>query len=347
MLRRIPFALASTLVQLEAGEGMMTEDNRQALADEIADMLGEKMASAKRQINAIVELFGEDGARALLEETLQIEQNGGMMILSGERRRTPGGVFFFIAMERARPEDRPKIRQHEWKKLQKQKGKKRRPQPLSEEVRLGAVNELLQEVGEVSSVKIVVIGRPGKIKSFKDMVMTTMTNTNTPTNLPKGLPAPPKAATTYVVYIGNRQWRKVEQSIANPEDALIIEGYCTIDPEVQGISVYATSVTTKLIERQKRETQRAQAMGTTPDGEGNEAQNAAPAEESPAAPTMSQAEAAQILAQLYRDEDSARATLDEIKSLPPNEQVGLGEALRELQRIKNEIKAIKQQFPGL
>ena len=41
--------------------------------------------------------------------------------------------------------------------------------------------------------------------------------------LPKGLPVPAEAKTTYAVYIAQKQWRKVEEVLWNPEDMLIAE----------------------------------------------------------------------------------------------------------------------------
>jgi len=71
-------------------------------------------------------------------------------------------------------------------------------------------------------------------------------------DLPKGLPEPP-AATRYTVVIARKQWAKVAEALAaDPEDAAIIEGYAALDPRVEGIGVYATSVTTKHLQAAKR-----------------------------------------------------------------------------------------------
>ena len=44
-----------------------------------------------------------------MQETLRIEQNGGMRIASGTRRRTPGGVFFFLVRQLATPRERARL----------------------------------------------------------------------------------------------------------------------------------------------------------------------------------------------------------------------------------------------
>ena len=45
-----------------------------------------------------------------------------------------------------------------------------------------------------------------------------------------------------------------EALAADPEDAAIIEGDAALDPRVEGIAVYATSVTTKRLQAAKRAT---------------------------------------------------------------------------------------------
>jgi hypothetical protein len=44
--------------------------------------------------------LGVERCKALLTDTLTIESNGGLLVRAGDRRRTPGGVFFFLVRER-------------------------------------------------------------------------------------------------------------------------------------------------------------------------------------------------------------------------------------------------------
>lgn len=52
-----------------------------------------------------------------------------------------------------------------------------------------------------------------------------------------------------------KQWNKVKEAIANPEDMLIVEGWQAYDDQLKGIAVWAINVTTKALQRQKREAQ--------------------------------------------------------------------------------------------
>lgn len=47
-------------------------------------------------IGRIVKVIGEEAARRLTAEVLDIEDAGGMMTANGNRRRSPGGVLFFL-----------------------------------------------------------------------------------------------------------------------------------------------------------------------------------------------------------------------------------------------------------
>ena len=84
-------------------------NNAATLADAIADRLGETQSRQRSQIHLIVKRCGEDFARDLLAQTLEIEAQGGMMTHDGQRRRTPGGVFFYLAKGQMAPDLRKQL----------------------------------------------------------------------------------------------------------------------------------------------------------------------------------------------------------------------------------------------
>lgn len=47
-------------------------------------------------LGKIVNILGRDTPIKLFKETQKIESDGGMLIVNGMRRRTPGGVFLFL-----------------------------------------------------------------------------------------------------------------------------------------------------------------------------------------------------------------------------------------------------------
>ncbi len=71
---------------------------RQA-ASHIADTLDEHAPGPRAQIARVVRVLGIERAQAFLEQALAVEQNGGMLLPDGSRRRTPGGVFFKLVRD--------------------------------------------------------------------------------------------------------------------------------------------------------------------------------------------------------------------------------------------------------
>lgn len=78
-------------------------DEIQHLAQEIAARLEEPNAEL---IAVIIGQIGAARAHDLLQQTLAAEVAGGLLVHSGKRRRTPGGVFFKLAKDSTSPEER-------------------------------------------------------------------------------------------------------------------------------------------------------------------------------------------------------------------------------------------------
>jgi hypothetical protein len=66
----------------------------------IAKVLGESDEGPLLQIRAVVENLGAEVCITLLAETEKIEKAGGLTRGDGTGRRSPGGVFFFLARQR-------------------------------------------------------------------------------------------------------------------------------------------------------------------------------------------------------------------------------------------------------
>jgi hypothetical protein len=86
------------------------------------------------------------------------------------------------------------------------------------------------------------------------VIILAFRSTKAPT-LPKGLPPVPSTPTNYMIFIQQKQWNKVREAIQNADDALIVEGYPVHEPRFAGITVYATQVTTKVLQAAKRTAQ--------------------------------------------------------------------------------------------
>ena len=235
------------------------EPSQAEVAALIADRLGEIEFTPRASIVQIVKQLGRTQALAILAKTLEVEEQGGMVLPDGSRRRTPGGVFFHlvyttsVAKKTGEPLERP-----EWKKKpRKNKGTPvlpaKQPQPTFKwDDRVDAIQEAFELKGN-ATVKMTLIGRPGKIVDRGSCIVTVMTSSKIPA-LPKGLPAPTTNVTKYAVYISSKQWKSVAQVVDDPEDVLIVEGFPCADKEVTAIAVFATSCTTKKLQAAKRQT---------------------------------------------------------------------------------------------
>jgi hypothetical protein len=75
----------------------------------IAESLKETDELPRKQIGEIVEVLGPDASLALLAETRRVQDEGGVAVRDGTRRRTDGGVFFSLAKAQLPKADRNRI----------------------------------------------------------------------------------------------------------------------------------------------------------------------------------------------------------------------------------------------
>jgi hypothetical protein len=88
------------ITNVKPDEELMDADEAFELTKEIAEQLGETEKLPMSQINRMARFAGRPFVETLLEETMQIEESGGMMTSDGDRRRTVGGIFFYLARRR-------------------------------------------------------------------------------------------------------------------------------------------------------------------------------------------------------------------------------------------------------
>jgi len=243
-----------------------------ALARAFAAVLGETLPPPLRIITRIVDRLGPARARALLGQALTVEAQGGLTLPDGTRR-TPGGTFFSLVrtsdtITRADKEyifpRRAVTTAGTAPAAAKGTPTPAPPAPLTwtDETYRALAPQLQQDLGRIATVKITVIGRPGTTVEQGTAVALALVSQTVP-DLPKGLPEPP-AGTRYTVFIARKQWAKIAAALAaDPEDAVVIEGYAALDPRVEGIAVYATGATTKRMQAAARAAQAATAQAAT------------------------------------------------------------------------------------
>jgi len=293
------------------------------VADDIADALGEKQYGPRKLVRAIVERCGERFSRQVLADTEEVMAAGGMLTQESDRLRTKGGVFFYLARGRMSDETRNAI-------FPPRSGRGRESQTETSNLpellwveRKTLFDSLLDDPGKVENVKITLIGRPGKIELRKDLIVTTLTHSGGTPSLPKGVPPLPEAPTVYTVYIGARQWRKVEDAVNNdPDDPMIVDGICAFDPELQTISVHATHVSTRALETARKESE-------TGSGSGKDKSTSAGPDQK-----LNELRAA---AELYRQK------IAKLETKPADERFGLEMTQKLLKNVEVEIASLEKQ----
>ena len=205
--------------------------------DEVTvDTLAQALQEPKRALLLkVLRTLGQDRCAALLADTLQCEDGGGMRTKDGTRRRTPGGVFFQLVKERATRQERQRL----FPQLAPQHRQGQPPQPSPGQppgLTWDEAHRLMQTLtteppGEARTMKLTLIGRPGKVETRGQAVVFRMQG-KPPGALPRGLPpVPAQAPLTWSVMVALRQWNRVKDSVAaHQDDQLIIEGY----PLMQG-----------------------------------------------------------------------------------------------------------------
>uniref|UniRef100_A0A8D0L998 Phosphorylated adapter RNA export protein n=1 Tax=Sphenodon punctatus TaxID=8508 RepID=A0A8D0L998_SPHPU len=127
------------------------EDSEEKVSDEIAYRLQEPK---KDLIVRVVKIIGKRKAIELLMETADVEQNGGLSIVNGTRRRTPGGVYLNLL------KNTPSITGEQIKEIffvenqkeyeNKKAAKKRRNQVLGKKIKQAIKGLNLQEYDDAS-----------------------------------------------------------------------------------------------------------------------------------------------------------------------------------------------------
>ena len=215
---------------------------------EIAKQLNEPNTEL---IGKIVNAIGIERVSEYLQKTLTIEAEGGMMTRDGERRRTPGGVFFYVVKDNLSKAEQKQI----FPKMPGTQPKKKVIQAVSWEDAQKIAVAINQTPGKGATVKLTLVGRPKKVAKAGEGAVVVSLQGKPPGALPKGLPVPPETNITWAVFIVNKQWNKVKDSMSqNANDSLIVEGYPLVDKNGVGI-VLATNVKSKLMEQAARETQ--------------------------------------------------------------------------------------------
>jgi PHAX RNA-binding domain len=247
--------MAIELEPVETTDDTATTAVVDAVASQLAAVLGETEDAPIAELQRAVATLGRERALLLLDAARTIEAVGGMWPhwrRGRHKRRTFGGVYFKLLQHVLDCDERMFV----FPKAPEQV-------PLRWSERLSAVRELANERGEASVIKLQLMGRPGKVVVRGDCAVMQFHGAKPP-QLPKGLPTPSGGAAVYTLYISAKQWRRVADALNDPADRLIVEGWPQPDPESQSVAIFVTLATTTALQRALRERQQAE-RGTATD----------------------------------------------------------------------------------
>lgn len=349
----------------------LTETETRDVVDRIAAQLGETQFKPRRQLTQLVERCGVEFVEKVLKETIEVEANGGVLVENGDRRRTIGGVFFYLARKHLPDDLRDEIF-HIWRHNLKLKAAvESQFPPFVWEKRAEILPEILAAPkGEVSDVKISLMGRPGAIERRQNLVITSMEyQVNEQFSLPAGVPEPPLTPMTFVVYISAKQWERVEKAIQAPDDELIVEGLCAFDDQVDGMAVFTTYATTRKTQRKERKDLKRQQgadngkPAARPGGKKpafkDKSSESAPqksaglieAVKEPAAivpefdvPQAAPPPVVQKLTELHTAAATFRHKIAALEAKPADQQVGLEMTRKLLKTTEKQIEALEKQY---
>lgn len=219
----------------------------------IAKQLGEDSPQPRAQIGKIARARGLDFVQEVLAETLAIEAGGGLMVDDGSRRRTPGGVFFYLT--------RGKMSREEVKIIFRARARSRdsRPGPgsgssghkaLRWDQRKGVLPALIAQAGEGLSARMTLQGIIGAANTaYRGMVILAFEHQAQIDSVPRGVPMP-RGTTRYVVFTLAAHWPQVAAALeADANDCLVMEGLPFYDEPHDVVVLLATHLSTRAIQR--------------------------------------------------------------------------------------------------
>lgn len=332
---------------------------------EIATKLGETQTGPFNQFTAITIARGIEFVREVYEETLRVEAGGGIMTNDNKRRRTPGGVFFYLARGRLTHDERARIF-----------GAGVRGQPVSTTAHMpeftwdewpAILASLADKPGRAQRVNVQIMGRPVQVDEHEGYIAVQIVHTSNYPSMPRGVPEMTIGDRPYTVYCTPEQWAAVKEALDDPEEYLVVDGKPGL--AAGDVRIYAaTFLTSKMYqadaarrreaEKQDRQAQKAQKAARSPERGADKASKTppkpkakptrTPVDPAPAVPALADMEipdglppeAAQKLRELMASASVFRQKIDRIESQPEGQRFGLDMTRKLLQNVENEIDAL-------
>ncbi|MFZ4814752.1 MAG: hypothetical protein ACOYL5_09460 [Phototrophicaceae bacterium] len=318
------------------------------VAQSIAEQLNETEYGPRGQIHGCLIVCGVEFTQIMLEFALLLEAEGGMLTADGSRKRTLGGIFFYMARGALPADQRGDIfPAFSWKQFDENH---RDPIWLWDERTTEFAHLLTAEnkVGKATDVRIILRGRPELIETRDDtMIMVLEQAPNDRFTVPRGVPIPTDP-TRYMVYADTKQWKKgVGDKLKGNQEAMAqIEGLVTLDQKLGVIAVMMTSV--KVVIEKPLPTPEEKAAAKAAKAPQTEIlQTPADEQTDGDMPDLSAypKEFADKLRALYGSRRMFKRRLIDLEKLPPDKQAGLKSTQMMLERVEKQISDMISQGP--
>jgi cold shock CspA family protein len=233
----------------------------------IITALGETEPEPIGMIERVVAFLGTETSLELLRETQQIEEQGGMWLRDGSRRRTTGGVFFRLLQQRLTKSQRLSLFFPEYEQVF----------PLSEQELSDYFSDLSSwPVVSDASLEFTAHGFPALIPPIdtpRNVPYLIVDFQIPPEELPafaKGIP-PIEQAVSLRMAASTQQWLQIAPHVLEePNPSLLFRGFLSADPKMsERMLVRAThlwlrgrQVSTKKNKRNKQQGPRELFAGT-------------------------------------------------------------------------------------
>ena len=228
------------------------------LAKGFGENLGETDSMPFKQIGKMIETCGLAFVEKIMADTEAAEAAGGMKTHDRKRRRSKGGVFFFLA----KGQMDAKLRSEIFPNFGKHGDGTIAPPGIDWDERIEPMSALREQAGP-SEQPDRQLERADQAQLHIDgsSVMTVIEQRQVKAPpYPKGVPHFDSidGITTYYVFMSLRHWKRVEKALEDESDLLIVEGSAVYDAQLEGITVLSTRVSTKLQEYKKRKSKSQQ-----------------------------------------------------------------------------------------
>ncbi|MDE2636228.1 MAG: hypothetical protein OXI30_07665 [Chloroflexota bacterium] len=325
----------------QAKKASLSPDQIKGAAAQFSDALGETSPKPVAQIGQLIEKCGFAFVEKIMAETEAIEAEGGLLTHDRKRRRSKGGVFFYLAKGQMDAALRAQI----FPNFGKGGDGTIAPPGIEWGKRIEPMKALHRDAGQISGLTVTLSGRPGKLHIDGSSVMTVIEQRQVKAPpYPKGVPHfdTVDGVTSYYIFMSLRHWKRVEKALEDESDLLVVEGSAVFDAKLEGITVLSTRVSTKKLDYQKRKAKtlgaQSSATPTAKDESVEREASAADERELSGLPP----EAAEKLQQLQKAADNLRQKLAAMEE--GDQESGQKMTRRLLKQTEKQIATIKRRY---